>query len=300
MPEGPEVETIRRGLELGIVGQTLGAVEVLWEKSFPVPADLIAQIVTGAKITHLGRRAKVLIIELNNGYSLLFHLKMTGQLVLVKADGERFAGGHPTKSMQETLPDRSTKVVFDFESGDRLFFNDFRKFGWIKLVQTDEIDLDPLVARLGPEVLSAEFTQDFLQSQLDRHKRAPIKPVILDQSTVSGIGNIYADESLHLARLHPQRLCGSLTAGEVKRLHASIRDIIAAGIEHGGTSFSNYVNALGGKGDYLDHARVFRRDGLACPVHPDTPIEKLKVAGRGTHICPMCQPLPRLTGKIRP
>ncbi len=298
MPEGPEVETIRRGLELGIVGQTLGAVEVLWEKSFPVPLDLITQIVTGAKIAHLGRRAKVLIIELDNGYSLLVHLKMTGQLVLVKADGERFAGGHPTKSMRDTLPDSSTKVVFDFESGDKLYFNDFRKFGWIKLVQTDEIELDSLVARLGPEVLSAEFTASALQTQLDRHRRAPIKPVILDQSTVAGIGNIYADESLHLARLHPQRLCGSLTPAEVKRLHLAIRDIITAGIEHGGTSFSNYVNALGGKGDYLDHARVFRRDGMTCPVHPGTVIQKLKVAGRGTHICPKCQPTPSVTATI--
>jgi len=296
VPEGPEVETIRRGLELGIVGQTLGAVEVLWEKSFPVPPDIIAQIVTGAKIAHLGRRAKVLIIELDNGYSLLCHLKMTGQLVLVKADGERFAGGHPTLSMRDALPDRSTKVIFDFESGDRLFFNDFRKFGWIKLVQTDEIELDPLVARLGPEALSDGFTVAFFQTQLDRHKRAPVKPVILDQSTVAGIGNIYADESLHLAKLHPQRLCGTLTASEVKRLYVSIRDIIASGIEHGGTSFSNYVNALGGKGDYLDHARVFRRDGQTCPVHPDTVIEKFKVAGRGTHICPKCQPASSLTG----
>ena len=290
MPEGPEVETIRRGLELGIVGQTMGAVEVTWEKSLPVPLDLLAQIVTGARIAHLGRRAKVLIIELDNGYSLMCHLKMTGQLVLVKADGARFAGGHPTKSMRDELPDRSTKVIFNFVSGDRLFFNDFRKFGWIKLVQTDEIEQDRLVARLGPDVLSDEFSVSFLQAQLSRHKRAPVKPVILDQSTGAGIGNIYADESLHLARLHPERLCGSLTAGEVKRLHAAIREIIAAGIEHGGTSFSSYVNALGGKGDYLDHARVFHRDGLMCPVHFGTIIEKFKVAGRGTHICPKCQP----------
>ncbi len=289
MPEGPEVETIRRGLEASIVGQTIAGVEVMWERSFLAPGDLIAQIVVGSKIVHLGRRAKVLIIELDNGYSMLFHLKMTGQLVLVKIDGERFAGGHPTQSMQDGLPDRSTRVVFGFESGDRLFFNDFRKFGWIKLVQTNEIELDPLVARLGPEVLSAAFSVEFLQSQLDRHKRAPVKPVILDQSTASGIGNIYADESLHLARLHPQRLCGNLTAAEVKRLHASIRDIIALGIEHGGTSFSSYVNALGGRGDYLDHARVFRREGQGCPVHPGTMIEKFKVAGRGTHICPKCQ-----------
>lgn len=292
MPEGPEVETIRRGLELGIVGQVVSGVEVLWEKSFPVPADLIQAIVVGARISHLGRRAKVLIIELSNEYSLLFHLKMTGQMVLVKADGERFAGGHPTLSMREALPDRSTKVVFEFESGDRLYFNDFRKFGWIKLVPTAEINDDPLVSRLGPEAASAEFTPRSLQFQLTRHKRAPVKPIILDQSTVAGIGNIYADESLHLARLHPQRLCGSLTPTEVKRLHGAIRTIIALGIEHGGTSFSNYVNALGGKGDYLDHARVFRREGLGCPVHPKVIIIKTKVAGRGTHTCPRCQPEP--------
>jgi formamidopyrimidine-DNA glycosylase len=291
MPEGPEVETIRRGLELGIVGEIIARVTVLWQKSFDVPQVFIEQHVVEAKITHLGRRAKVLMIELSTGYTLLIHLKMTGQMVLVKGDGERFAGGHPSESMRRELPDASTKVIFEFISGDTLFFNDFRKFGWVKLVRTDEVQLDPLVARLGPEALSSEFTPEYFQTQLDRHKRAPIKPVILDQSTVGGIGNIYADESLHLARIHPQRLAGGLSKEEVLRLHSAIREIIALGIEHGGTSFSQYVNALGGKGDYLEHARVFRRDGEICPVHPDTEIIKFKVAGRGTHICPKCQQL---------
>jgi len=290
MPEGPEVETIRRGLELGIVGQTVVGVEVLWERSFAVPPALIAQIVAGARITHVQRRAKVLIWQLSNDYSLLFHLKMTGQIVLVKADGERFAGGHPNDSMAAALPDRSTRVVFRLASGDQLYFNDQRKFGWVKLVPTAEVAADPLVARLGPEALSAAFTAAYLQVQLTRHARAPIKPTILDQGVVAGIGNIYADESLHLARLHPLRLAGSLTPAEVKRLHQSIRDIIAAGIEHGGTSFAHYVNSLGGKGDYLEHARVFRREGQPCPVC-GTIIEKLRVAGRGTHICPKCQRL---------
>jgi formamidopyrimidine-DNA glycosylase len=292
MPELPEVETIRRGLELGLTSQTIQSVEVLWPKSFPVPPDLIEQIVVSARVTHLGRRAKVLMVELDNGYSMLFHLKMTGQVVLEKADGERFAGGHPTKSMGAELPDSSTKVIFSLKSGDRLYFNDFRKFGWIKLVLTDEIDLDPLVARLGPEPLSDNFTLVGFRAQLQRHKRSAIKPTILDQSTVSGIGNIYADESLHLAKIHPLRLAGSLTPTESKRLHEAIKTIIALGIEHGGTSFSNYVNALGGKGDYLDHARVFRRQGLPCPVC-GTIIRKIRVAGRGTHFCPKCQKAPR-------
>ncbi len=291
MPEGPEVETIRRGLELGIVGQTIAGVEVLWERSFPAPADLIAQIVAGAEVTHVQRRAKVLLWHLSNDYSLLFHLKMTGQMVLVKADGERFAGGHPSQSMADELPDRSTRVIFRFASGDSLFFNDQRKFGWIKLVPTAEVGNDPLVARLGPEALSPEFSVTYFQAQLDRHKRAPIKPVVLDQSVVAGVGNIYVDESLHLAKLHPRRLAGSLTPAEVRRLHAAIREIISLGIEHGGTSFAHYVNSLGGKGDYLEHARVFRREGQPCPVC-GTIIEKIRVAGRGTHICPRCQVLP--------
>ena len=290
MPELPEVETIRRGLELGISSQTITGVEVLWEGSFPVPPDLIQQIVVGATIKHLTRRAKVLIIELDNGHSILFHLKMTGQMVLVKADGERFAGGHPTRSMRDGLPDSSTKVIFSFATGDKLYFNDFRKFGWIKLMPTAEIAIDPLVARLGPEPLSEDFTFDGFRQQLMRHQRAPIKPTILDQSTVSGIGNIYADESLHLAKLHPMRRSGSLTSAESKRLYEAIKVIIALGIEHGGTSFTSYVNALGGKGDYLDHARVFRKDGEPCLVCGAI-IEKMRVAGRGTHYCPVCQRL---------
>jgi formamidopyrimidine-DNA glycosylase len=290
MPEGPEVETIRRGLELGITGQEVAGVEVLWERSFPAPPDVIGQVVTGARVSSMKRRAKVLMMELDNGFTLLFHLKMTGQMVLMKMDGERFAGGHPTESMRDPLPDRSTRVVFSFASGDKLFFNDQRKFGWVKLVPTDEVILDPLVARLGPEALSDDFTLESFKVQLKRHARAPIKPTILDQATVAGIGNIYADESLHLARLHPMRLAGSLTPIEIKRLYLAIREIIGLGIEHGGTSFSHYVNSLGGKGDYLEHARVFRREGQPCPVC-GTEIQKMRVAGRGTHICPKCQKL---------
>jgi formamidopyrimidine-DNA glycosylase len=289
MPEGPEVETIRRGLELGIVGQEVARVEVLWTKSFPVAAELIRERVSGAKVDHVSRRAKILMIELNNDFSLMFHLKMTGQMVLVKADGERYAGGHPSESMSLALPDASTRVVFAFESGDKLYFNDQRKFGWIKLVASVDAVLDPLVARLGPEVLSGSFTCEYLQGQLRRHSKALVKAVILDQSTAAGIGNIYADESLHLARIHPARLAGSLTVGEVKRLHLALRDIMTAGIEHGGTSFAHYVNSLGGKGDYLEHARVFRREGQECSVCGAV-IVKLRVAGRGTHVCPQCQP----------
>lgn len=287
MPELPEVETIRRGLEKEILGQAIKDVKAVWAKSFPDAAKAARH-----KVTKLERRGKVLIVGLDRDRSLLFHLKMTGQLVLVKVDGERFAGGHPNESMQHELPDKSTRVIFEFESGDRLFFNDQRKFGWIKLVETAHVNLDKLLARMGPEPLSDQFTlKEFAQKV--QKSRAPIKAIILDQSTVSGVGNIYADESLHLARLHPQRLGSSLRDAEIKRMHQSIRDIIALGIQYGGTSFTHYVNALGKKGDYLQQARVFRRQGQACLVC-ESIIEKIRVGGRGTHYCPKCQPRPKM------
>lgn len=291
MPEGPEVETIRRGLELGIVGQQFADVIVLFEGSFPVTEAQLGQVLKGAVVAHVERRGKVLMLHLDNRFSLLFHLKMTGQVVLVKMDGERFAGGHPTESMAANLPDRSTRVVFEFASGDRLYFNDQRKFGWIKLVPTEDVWLDALVSRMGPEVLSDGFDLAWLVAALVRHGRAPVKAVILDQSVAPGIGNIYADESLNLARVHPARLAGSLKPAEVKRLHAAMQRIIGLGIEHGGTSFSHYVNSLGGEGDYLEHARVFRREGQPCREHAETLVVKTRVAGRGTYICPKCQRL---------
>jgi len=287
MPEGPEVETIRRGLELGLTGQTVAAATGVFE--LPV---------AGARIERVRRRGKVLVWDLSDGRSVMFHLKMTGQMVLVKADGERFAGGHPTDSMASALPDKSTREVFGFASGDQLFFNDQRKFGWVKLVPTAEVERDALVARMGPEVADDAFSTAYLGAVLARHAKAPVKAVLLDQSVVAGVGNIYVDESLNLARIHPARLAGSLTPAEVKRLHAAVREIMALGVEHGGTSFAHYVNSLGGRGDYLQHARVFRREGQPCRVHPDTLIQKIRVAGRGTHICPKCQRLPKVKYQI--
>jgi len=290
MPELPEVETIRIGLSQYIIGQTIKDVDILWSKFLSV--EQVNSAVIGQTIKGLERRAKVLIIALSNDYSLLVHLKMTGQMVLVLADGERFAGGHPTDSMAADLPDKSTRIVFAFAGGDKLYFNDQRKFGWIQLLPTVEVLTHELVGRLGPEPLTNDFTLTGFSKVVKRHPGSPIKAVILDQSTVSGVGNIYADESLHLAKIHPAVKAGDLSGAQIKRLHAAIKTIIAAGVEHGGTSFAHYVNALGGKGDYLDNARVFNQTDKPCPVC-GTPIIKIRVAGRGTHVCPKCQKAPR-------
>jgi formamidopyrimidine-DNA glycosylase len=290
MPELPEVETIRRGLERTLIGHRIINVEKLHSKSFQSSELDINKHVLGASVSGIDRRGKVLIVHLNSGYSLLFHLKMTGQIVLVYPDGHRSAGGHPTPSMSGGLPDKSTKVIFMLDGGSRLYFNDQRIFGWVKLVSEAEVLRDSLIAKMGPEPLTAAFELKPFAAILKRRPKSPIKAVILDQKVVAGVGNIYADEALHLAKIHPARLAGSLNASEVKNLYEAIKTIIALGIEHGGTSFTHYVNALGGKGDYLQHARVFRRQGLACPVC-GTLIEKIRVAGRGTHFCSKCQKL---------
>lgn len=292
MPELPEVETIRIGLQEHLVGQVINSVEILHPKTVQAPKALVEAHVVGVKISSLQRRAKLLFIHLNNGYSLVFHLKMTGQMVLIRKLGQRYAGGHPTRSMAEVLPDKSTKVIFTFGNGDTLYFNDQRVFGWVKLMLTIEIDNDSLVKRLGPEPLTDAFSLKEFAAILKRRKGSSIKAVLLDQSAVSGIGNIYADESLHLAKIHPAKLAVNVTEAEAKRLHTAIKEIIALGIKYGGTSFSHYVTPLGGTGDYFERARVFRKQGQICSVC-GSEIVKIRVTGRGTHLCPTCQPSPK-------
>jgi len=211
---------------------------------------------------------------------------MTGQLVFV---GEtRFGAGHPNDSLINDLPDKSTRVTLTFDDGTKLFFNDQRKFGWMRLLPTIEIPNTPFMQKVGPEPLSSDFTaNDFIQ-RLARRPKTNIKAVLLDQSVVAGIGNIYADESLWGAKIHPTRLVSSLTDDEMTLLYTEMRAVMNLAVEKGGSSNSTYVNAEGKKGSYMDFARVFRREGLECP-RCGAIIEKSRVAGRGTHVCPVCQ-----------
>lgn len=297
MPELPEVETIRLGLLPRLKKRVIAQVEVHWHKTFNADAEYIATHVAGSMVKDITRRGKVLIVHLNNGHALLFHLKMTGQLILesknkkANSAGWRIGGGHPTKSMEGELPDTSTRVIFTFANGDKLFFNDQRKFGWVKLVLEEEVASESLIAKMGPEPMQKGFElHDFINRVQRRH--APIKAVLLDQSTLAGLGNIYVDEALHLAKIHPSVPASTLIPRQLSSLFDAIKTVLALSINHGGTSFTSYVNALGVKGDYLQHARVFRRTDEPCPTCGKT-IEKIRVAGRGTHICPNCQKAPR-------
>jgi formamidopyrimidine-DNA glycosylase len=291
MPELPEVETVRLGLNTLLPGRVLVGVASDTEKSFPNAAADVQAFLVGSAVTAVKRRAKMLLIELDSNYSLVIHLKMTGQLVFVSADS-RFGAGHPNDSLVGKLPDKSTRVTFDFTDGSKLFFNDQRKFGWVRLLPTAEVpNIDPM-RKVGPEPLEASFTADAFTERLLRRRNTNIKAALLDQSVIAGVGNIYADESLWGAKIHPATLVRNVSRQKLHTLLSELQYVLKLAIQKGGSSDKNYVNAEGKKGSYLTFARVFRREGLACP-RCGTTIIKLRVAGRGTHICPHCQRLRR-------
>ncbi len=289
MPELPEVETVRRGLTRILTGQEIITADFDWPKSFPnAPAD-VQKFLIGASVIEVKRRAKVLIIELSSKYSLVIHLKMTGQLVYRGPSGN-FGAGHPNASLVGNLPDKSTRVTLEFRGGSKLFFNDQRKFGWMRLMPTMEVMNLDFFRKVGPEPLSADFSWQVLQQRLQKRKNSNIKAALLDQTVIAGIGNIYADESLWGAQIHPSTLVKDLQPGQYKALYAEIIFVLKLAIEKGGSTDKNYVNAEGKKGSYLSFARVFRREGQPCP-RCGTPVIKTRVAGRGTHTCPICQKL---------
>jgi formamidopyrimidine-DNA glycosylase len=287
MPELPEVETIRIGLSRLLPGREIASVDADNAKSFPnMPAD-VEQFLIGAHIVEVTRRAKVLLIELSSKYSLVIHLKMTGQIVFVGPD-ERFGAGHPNDSLIRELPDRSTRVTITFKDGSHLYFNDQRKFGWMRLLPTAEVPMIDFFKKVGPEPLSADFTWQVFQERLQRRKNTSIKAALLDQTVVAGVGNIYADESLWGAKIHPATLVHALKPADFKCLHESLITVLQLSIEKGGSTDKNYVNAEGKRGSYLTFASVFRREGQPCP-RCGTTIVKTRVVGRGTHTCPHCQ-----------
>jgi formamidopyrimidine-DNA glycosylase len=286
MPELPEVETVRRGLHALIIDRTVKSIDHDTAKGFPnAPADVDAFLI-GAVITDVRRRAKVLLIDLSSEYTLVIHLKMTGQLVY---RGEQvFGAGHPNESLVGELPDRSTRVTLEFTDGSHLYFNDQRKFGWMRLLPAVEVPNIDFMKKVGPEPLEADFTAEEFAQRFVRRGKTSIKAALLDQTVVAGVGNIYADESLWGARIHPKRLVNTITADEFNLLYADLREVMNLAIQKGGSTDKNYVSAEGKRGSYLDFARAFRREGQPCP-RCGTEIIKFKAAGRGTHICPVCQ-----------
>jgi len=279
MPELPEVEVVRLFLDSHLIGKTISDLKILNPKSFiGNPQKIIHQKIT--KITRIGKQ---LSLCLDNNLILLFHLKMTGQIIL----GE-FVFGHPTpKEDKSSLPNKSTRLVFTFSDGSKLFFNDQRKFGWVKLFTINE--LADSQKNLGLDILSSKFTPEYFYQQIQKTYR-PIKLVLLDQSKFAGIGNIYANDSLFLAKINPSKPSNKLNFNQASLLHHFLIQIMVESIKAGGSTAKDnkYIHPDGSIGQHQFNFQVYQRDSEPCLIC-QTPIKRITIGGRGTFYCPHCQ-----------
>lgn len=273
MPELPEVETIRTQLEKNITGKKIVGIEVVLSKIVKLPAGRFKKALLGAKIKKIKRRAKILIFEFNNDWSMLIHLKMTGQLILYKK----------TKTK-----DKHTHVIFRFSNGGQLFFNDLRQFGYIKLVKTEELDGFFAREKFGPEPLDKKFGAKEFETILAGRPKMKIKQFLMDPKNIAGIGNIYSDEILFRARINPLRPAGSLSKDEVKNIFSAIKKILPEAVKFRGTSAENYLDAFGQEGEFLRRLKVYGRENEDCPGCRGK-IKRIKLGGRSAHFCPACQ-----------
>lgn len=286
MPELPEVETIRRGLAPRMTGSVIKGVEVLLPRLFKGDAATL----TSAKITAVERQGKLLLLRLNDDRCITIHLKMTGQLLWQgKNHDDSVMGGHPEQGYIDTLPNTYTRVIFHFTNGSTLYFNDLRTFGFIHILTSEELRELPFLKKMGPEPDAPGFTAAYLAARLAKSPKSTIKSLLLDQSQIAGLGNIYVDESLFRAGIHPARPAASLNHDEIVTLVGCIKETIALALEYGGSSQKDYLNAIGEKGTYLKIAQVYHRNGQPCPRCPGHTIQKIKQGGRGTHFCANCQ-----------
>ncbi len=296
MPELPEVETIVVGLREALVGRVIESLDVRLAKTVwlgdvratgEVEVEQFVALVKGKRVESVDRRAKMIIVGLSDNTCLLIHLKMTGQLIYVDEAEQRIAGGHPTREMMGELPAKSTRVIFKLDKGI-LYYNDQRQFGYVKVIPSSALAETEPYKSYGPEPMSELFTVDYLERMIKRRSRITIKQLLLDQSVIAGVGNIYADEALFAARIYPARMTSSLTKKEILLLRETIRQVLALGIQYGGTSSEHYVQANGVKGTMQDYLEVYRREGQSCS-RCGAEIGKTVVGGRGTHFCPNCQ-----------
>lgn len=274
MPELPEVETYIRDLAPLLRGRQVASAHVRWPCTIAAPEpEAFVQRITGQRFVEFGRRAKYMLLGMDSGDTLIVHLRMTGHLLVQSGLFE---------------PDAHTHVVIGLDDGRQLHFQDARKFGRIWLTP----DPAPILARLGPEPLEAAFSPEVLAQKVAGRK-APIKNLLLDQTIVAGVGNIYADEALHQAGIHPARAAGELTAEELARLHTAIQTVLGAALLNGGSSLGasnvqNYVRPTGEPGAFQRDHRVYKRTGQPC-LRCGTPIERMVIAQRSAHFCPNCQ-----------
>ncbi|MEZ4195667.1 MAG: bifunctional DNA-formamidopyrimidine glycosylase/DNA-(apurinic or apyrimidinic site) lyase [Candidatus Paceibacterota bacterium] len=286
MPELPEVETVRLQLLHKIKGKVIDKVQVLNTKSTGSNRKFASHL-KGKKMAHIDRIGKLMIFSFAKepNFFLLAHLKMTGQFFFV--DKRKVSGGGHTTTKADTtnLPNKHTRIAFYFIDGSTLFFNDMRKFGYVKIANAKEVELAK--ARFGQEPISDDFDIKTFTASLKRRK-TPIKAVLLDQSFVAGLGNIYVDEALYLAKVRPDRHADTITAKEAKAIAKYSGEIMKKSISVGGTTFQHFADTKGEAGNFKDYLKVFGKQNTPCPKCKSL-IQKTRVAGRGTHFCPNCQ-----------
>ena len=296
MPELPEVEIIKLFLAQNVIGLKVKSIEILNKNSF----NGDPKVLINNEVKSVERRAKVLRVGFGE-IELLVHLKMSGQLILVRSEEQRekrqkkFIGGHPTNDMDSEMPNKSTRVIFTLTNPlhsslitTHLYFNDQRKFGWIKVRDKGQVLRDKLFQSFGPEPLEKDFKVGILKENLLKHKNSSVKVVLLDQTVVAGVGNIYACEACFLAGINPSKKIGELKIEDFKKLYKSIIESLKNGIKYGGSSKTHFTNPEGKKGTFLDYAYVYGREKLPCK-NCKTPVRKIKLGGRGTFYCPQCQ-----------
>ncbi len=288
MPELPEVETIRKGLEKYLLKHKIIGVEVKLQKIITGETKEII----GAKIKKVRRFGKALVIDLDNGYSLAIHVKLTGQLIyqhgkLGKDTAWAKLGGR--------LPSKWTHVIFRLDKGGTLYYNDMRQFGWIKIVESSKLKDQSFFKELGPEPFVGAASSGQAPLTLEKFREiisksgTKVKVLLMDQKKIGGVGNIYANDALLLARIDPRRPAKSLSQREQSKLYDAILEVLKRGLKYGGATELNYVNVLGQEGGYQKYFLAYGQDGKPCPNKCGGTIKKIRIGGRGTYLCPRCQ-----------
>ena len=289
MPELPEVETIRRQLEKYLVGHKITQVEVRYRKKFEGEEK---NLING-KMKQVRRFGKVISIDLDNDYSCVIHIKLTGQLIYrgPKLKDTSFL----SKKVIGGLDGKHTHVIFHLDARAKLYFNDVRKFGWIKVVKTKDVEETPFIKKLGPEPkvapglsVQAALTLELFRNILSKTSR-PVKIVLMDQEKIGGVGNIYANDALWLARISPRRSANSLSLSEQNNLYDAILKVLKEGLKRGGASELAYVTPDGKEGSYQEHSLAYGKDEEPCLRCHKAKFEKFFLGGRGTYFCPVCQ-----------
>ncbi|OGD90387.1 hypothetical protein A3D07_00875 [Candidatus Curtissbacteria bacterium RIFCSPHIGHO2_02_FULL_42_15] len=306
MPELPEVTVIVNQLDKKLRGLILESIEYDWPKKF-FWGGFSTRDLKGKRVENVERIGKIVSINISKRLTILIHLKLTGQLIYEYQDKQslrsssfdelrtaglkktRIAGGHPIPPLNLAVPNKTTRVTFTFTNGGHLYFNDMRKFGWVKIVESEESKIKEAIgAEFGPDPLVMSY-REFCE-RLVKKGQARIKKMLMDQKFVSGIGNIYSDEALWRAKIHPKRSVASLSQAEIRALYDGIRQSLKLAIAKGGSSANAYVDSGGERGLYLSFAKAYHMTGKPC-ARCKTPIVREKMDGRSAHFCPACQKL---------